>query len=45
MVRVFYIVAIVTLLGASAVTAAGMEDRGGRLPSGVGLVLLTSLQR
>jgi len=47
MLRMAYIVAVVTLLGGSAVTAAGIEDRGGgaRLPSGVGLVLLTSLQR
>lgn len=45
MFRVLYVLAVVTLLGGSAVTAAGMEDRGDRLPGGVGLVLLTSLQR
>lgn len=45
MYRVLYTIAVVILLGGSAMTAAGMEDRGGRLPSGVGLVLLTSLQR
>lgn len=46
MLRAAYIVTVVTLLGGSAVTAAGIEDRGGaQLPAGVGLVLLTSLQR
>ena len=45
MFRVLYAVAVVALLGGSAVTAAGGEDRGARLPEGIGLVLLTSLQR
>lgn len=45
MLRVAYIVAVATLLGGSAVMAAGSEDRGARLPGGVGLILLTSLQR
>jgi hypothetical protein len=45
MFRIVYLIAVVTLLGGSAVMAAGIEDRGGRLPSGAGLVLLTSLQR
>ncbi|HEX2257093.1 MAG TPA: hypothetical protein VHG92_10435 [Afifellaceae bacterium] len=45
MLRAAYIVALVTLLGGSAVMAAGIEDRDARLPAGVGLVLLTSLQR
>jgi hypothetical protein len=45
MFRVLYTIAVVTLLGGSAMTAAGMEERGGRLPDGVGLVLLSSLQR
>ena len=45
MFRLIYALTVVTLIGGSAVTAAGMEDRGGRLPTGVGLVLLTSLQR
>lgn len=45
MLRIAYIVSVLTLLGGSAVTAAGIEDRGARLPDGVGLVLIASLQR
>jgi hypothetical protein len=45
MLRAAYILAVATLLGGSVVTAAGIEDRGARLPDGVGLILLSSLQR
>lgn len=45
MLRAAYVLAVVGLLGGSAVMAAGIEDRGARLPSGAGIVLLASLQR
>jgi hypothetical protein len=45
MVRVLYIITVISLLGASAVMAAGIDDRQGKLKSGAGFVLMTGLRR
>ena len=45
MVRVLYIITVLSLLGASAVMASGIDDRQCKLKSGAGFVLMTSLRR
>lgn len=45
MIRILYMLAVVTLIGASAAAGRGIEDRDGRLGTGAGFVLLTALQR
>ena len=45
MVRVLYTITVVSLLGASAVMASGIEDRQCKLKGGAGFVLMTSLRR
>lgn len=45
MVRVLYTILVVSLLGASAVMASGIDDRQCKLKGGAGFVLMTSLRR
>ena len=45
MFRVLYTISLVSLLGASAVMASGIEDRQCKLKGGAGFVLMTSLRR
>ncbi len=45
MFRVLYTVTVISLLGASAVMASGMEERQSKLKGGAGFVLMTGLQR
>jgi len=45
MLRILYFSAVITLVGASAVAASGIEGRDRHHNTGAGLVLLTSLQR
>jgi len=45
MFRVVYTIMIVSLLGASAVTASGIDERPEKRMGGAGLVLMTSLRR
>jgi len=45
MVRVLYTILVISLLGASAVMASGIDDRQCKLKGGAGFVLMTSLRR
>ena len=45
MVRVLYTIVVVSLLGASAVMASGIDDRQYKHKGGAGFVLMTSLRR
>ena len=45
MARVLYIITVLSLLGASAVMASGIDDRGNKLKSGAGFVLMTNMRR
>ena len=45
MFRIVYTILVVSLLGASAVMASGMDDRQEKLKGGAGFVLMTSLRR
>ena len=45
MVRVLYIITVLSLLGASAVMASGIDDRQYKLKGGAGFVLMNSLLR
>ena len=45
MVRVLYTITVLSLLGASAVMASGIDDRQCKLKGGAGFVLMTSLRR
>ena len=45
MLRTIYAVSIVALIGSTAWTATDIEDNRAASTSGVGLVLLTALQR
>ncbi|GEM_PF-6179125 len=45
MVRVLYTITVLSLLGASAVLASGIDDRQFQLKGGAGFALITRLQR
>jgi hypothetical protein len=45
MFRVVYTILVVSLLGASAVTAGGIDDRQYKLKGGAGFVLMIGLRR
>ena len=45
MFRVLYTLIVVSLLGASAVMASGIDDRQCKFKGGAGFVLMTSLRR
>lgn len=45
MLRALYMLSVVTLIGASAAAATGIDDRSSRVSAGAGFVLLTVLQR
>ena len=45
MFRALYTIVVISLLGASAVMATGIDDRQSQIKGGAGFVLMTSLRQ